>query len=138
MKRRPGRRASLRNQCATQAQSRRNQERFDREVSRRRLWPPLFSAVDALREQVAQDPLPPPSERKRLREAAGFSQEQVAKALKSRRESIGNWESGRSEPRPPKRAAYVRLLQGLAARFPTSVSKTTADQVPDQSTDEEI
>ncbi|MYU47517.1 hypothetical protein GTV15_03405, partial [Streptomyces sp. SID7803] len=29
----------------------------------------LFSAVDALLEQIAQDPLPPPAERKRLREA---------------------------------------------------------------------
>ncbi|MFC8538881.1 telomere-associated protein Tap [Streptomyces sp. NPDC057249] len=77
----------------------------------------LFSAVDALLEQIAQDPLPPPAERKRLREAAGLSQDQVAKALKSRRESVGNWESGRSEPRPPKRAAYARLLEGLAARF---------------------
>lgn len=76
----------------------------------------LFSAVDALLEQIAQDPLPPPAERKRLREAAGLSQDQVAKALGSRRESVGNWESGRSEPRPPKRAAYARLLEGLAAR----------------------
>lgn len=31
----------------------------------------LFSAVDALLEQVAQDDLPAPAERKRLREAAG-------------------------------------------------------------------
>ncbi|MBB6438612.1 telomere-associated protein Tap [Streptomyces candidus] len=78
----------------------------------------LFSAVDALLEQVAQDPLPPPAERKRLREAAGLSQEQIARALTARRESVGNWEAGRSEPRPPKRAAYARLLEGLAARFP--------------------
>ncbi|WP_344497367.1 telomere-associated protein Tap [Streptomyces enissocaesilis] len=79
----------------------------------------LFSAVDALLEEVAQDDLPTPGERKRLREAAGLSQEQIAKALKSRRETIGNWESGETEPRPPKRAAYARLLEGLAARFPT-------------------
>ncbi|CAL9676392.1 telomere-associated protein Tap [Streptomyces sp. enrichment culture] len=78
----------------------------------------LFSAVDALLEEVAQDDLPTPEERKRLREAAGLSQEQIAKALKSRRETIGNWESGETEPRPPKRAAYARLLEGLAARFP--------------------
>ncbi|MFI7178990.1 telomere-associated protein Tap [Streptomyces spororaveus] len=78
----------------------------------------LFSAIDALLEQVAQDPLPPPAERKRLREAAGLSQDQIAKALQARRESVGNWEAGRSEPRPPKRAAYARLLEGLATRFP--------------------
>nr|WP_181411776.1 helix-turn-helix transcriptional regulator [Streptomyces sp. FR1] len=78
----------------------------------------LFSAVDALLEQVAQDDLPVPAERKRLREAAGLSQAQIAKALDARREAVGNWETGRTEPRPPKRAAYARLLEGLAARFP--------------------
>ncbi|MEU5729449.1 MULTISPECIES: hypothetical protein [Streptomyces] len=41
----------------------------------------LFSAVDALLEQVAQDELPAPAERKRLREAAGLSQAGIAKAL---------------------------------------------------------
>ncbi|MFD3677823.1 helix-turn-helix transcriptional regulator [Streptomyces sp. NPDC058613] len=86
----------------------------------------LFSAVDALLEQVAQDPLPPPAERKRLREAAGLSQDQIAKALQARRESVGNWEAGRSEPRPPKRAAYARLLEGLAARFPYPAAAATA------------
>ncbi|MEV6128920.1 helix-turn-helix transcriptional regulator [Streptomyces violaceusniger] len=78
----------------------------------------LFSAVDALLEQVAQDDLPPPAERKRLREAAGLSQAGIAKALDIRREAVGNWESGKTEPRQPKRAAYARLLEGLAARFP--------------------
>ncbi|WP_434098010.1 telomere-associated protein Tap [Streptomyces sparsogenes] len=82
----------------------------------------LFSAVDALLEQVA-DPLPPPAERKRLREAAGLSQEQIATALQTRRESVGNWETGRAEPRPPKRAAYARLLEGLAARFPAPATE---------------
>ncbi|WP_254882431.1 helix-turn-helix transcriptional regulator [Streptomyces sp. NA03103] len=86
----------------------------------------LFSAVDALLEEVAQDDLPTPGERKRLREAAGLSQEQIAKALKSRRETIGNWEAGVTEPRPPKRAAYARLLEGLAARFPTPAADAPA------------
>lgn len=86
----------------------------------------LFGAVDALLEKVAaQDDLPSPEERKRLREAAGLSQEQIAKALESRRETIGNWESGQTEPRPPKRAAYARLLEGLAARFPATPAATT-------------
>jgi len=82
----------------------------------------LFSAVDALLEQVAQDDLPAPAERKRLREAAGLSQAQIAKALDARREAVGNWETGKTEPRPPKRAAYARLLEGLAARFPAPAS----------------
>ncbi|MCZ4088382.1 helix-turn-helix domain-containing protein, partial [Streptomyces antarcticus] len=86
----------------------------------------LFSAVDALLEQVAQDDLPDPAERKRLREAAGLSQAQIATALDARREAVGNWETGRTEPRPPKRAAYARLLEGLAARFPTPAADAPA------------
>lgn len=83
----------------------------------------LFTAVDALLEQaVASDALPVPAERKRLREAASLSQEQVAEALDVRRETVTGWESGRTTPRPPKRAAYIRLLEGLAERFPVSQS----------------
>ncbi|MEH0415997.1 telomere-associated protein Tap [Streptomyces sp. B21-083] len=87
----------------------------------------LFSAVDALLEQVAQDDLPDPAERKRLREAAGLSQAQIATALDARREAVGNWETGKTEPRPPKRAAYARLLEGLAARFPAPATDVPAD-----------
>ncbi|MFD5898584.1 telomere-associated protein Tap [Streptomyces sp. NPDC060366] len=93
----------------------------------------LFSAVDALLEQVAQDDLPDPDERKRLREAAGLSQAQIATALSARREAVGNWETGRTEPRPPKRAAYARLLEGLAARFPAPATEAPTpdeDEVP--------
>lgn len=86
----------------------------------------LFSAVDALLEQVAQDDLPVPAERKRLREAAGLSQAQIAKALDARREAVGNWETGKTEPRPPKRAAYARLLEGLAARYPATAADAPA------------
>ncbi len=96
----------------------------------------LFAAVDALLEQ-ANGELPPPQERARLRRAAGLSQQQVAAALGlKRRETVADWESGRSEPRPPKRAAYLRLLDGLAAKFPTPSDEQAAplaapDSVPD-------
>ncbi|MEU2856004.1 telomere-associated protein Tap [Streptomyces syringium] len=92
----------------------------------------LFGAVDALLDQVSQAPLPDPAERKRLREAAGLSQSQIAKALDARREAVGNWEAGRTEPRPPKRAAYARLLEGLAARFPApaGAGNVPATEVP--------
>jgi DNA-binding transcriptional regulator YiaG len=83
----------------------------------------LFTAVDALLEQAAApDVLPAPAERKRLREAASLSQEQIAQALNVRRETVTGWESGRTEPRPRKRAAYIRLLDGLADRFPAPQS----------------
>ncbi|MFD2118400.1 helix-turn-helix transcriptional regulator [Streptomyces cirratus] len=69
----------------------------------------LFAAVDALLEEAAaQDPLPHPDERKRLREAAGLSQDQIAKALSVRRETVTSWETGRTarvrpsaRPTPP-------------------------------------
>lgn len=87
----------------------------------------LLSNVDSLLEQVAQDDLPPPAERRRLREAAGLSQTQVAKALDTRREAVGNWEAGRTEPRPPQRAAYARLLEKLAERFPAPQSEAPGE-----------
>lgn len=86
----------------------------------------LFSAVDALLEQVPTDDLPPPAERKRLREAAGLSQTQIGAALGTRREAVGNWEASRTQPRPPQRGAYTRLLEGLAARLPAPRSNAAA------------
>ncbi|MEU9502442.1 helix-turn-helix transcriptional regulator [Streptomyces sp. NPDC048196] len=91
----------------------------------------LFNAVDALLQQVAQDDLPPPAERKRLREAAGLSQAQIATALNARREAVSNWELGKTEPRPPKRAAYARLLEGLAERFPAPLSQMPPTSAPE-------
>ncbi|MFI1868674.1 telomere-associated protein Tap [Streptomyces jumonjinensis] len=76
----------------------------------------LFDAIDAL--IAGQSPLPPPAERERLRKAHGLTQEQVAKALKVRRPTVVSWESGKTEPRPPQREAYARLLEKLAALYP--------------------
>ncbi|MFG2134779.1 telomere-associated protein Tap [Streptomyces sp. NPDC048751] len=91
----------------------------------------LFASVDALLEQAAaSDALPVPAERKRLREAAGLSQDQVARALDVRRETVTGWEAGRTEPRPPKRAAYIRLLDGLADRFPAPAASSGAAPGP--------
>ncbi|MGY4280754.1 telomere-associated protein Tap [Streptomyces sp. M18.1] len=90
----------------------------------------LFSAVDALLEQVAQNDLPSPAERRRLRDAAGLSQAQVAKVLDTRRETVASWESGRNEPRPPQRAAYARLLEKLAERFPAPDETPANDPEP--------
>ncbi|MET9694514.1 helix-turn-helix transcriptional regulator [Streptomyces sp. NPDC006514] len=56
-----------------------------------------------------------PAERARLREAAGVTQARLAAALKSTPQTVKNWESGRSEPRPPRLQAYLRLLDGWTA-----------------------
>ncbi|MFD6972099.1 telomere-associated protein Tap [Streptomyces sp. NPDC059949] len=83
----------------------------------------LFEAVDALLE--GEPALPPPAERARLREAAGVSQAKLAQALKSTPQTVKNWENGRSEPRPPRLQAYLRLLEGWAERHPAAPAAPT-------------
>lgn len=88
-----------------------------------------FDAVDAL--IAGSKALPPPAERERLRKAHGLTQEQVAAALDVRRATIVSWESGKTEPRPPKRDAYQRLLDKLAELYsPTSPSGSDVAAVP--------
>ncbi|MFD9592058.1 telomere-associated protein Tap [Kitasatospora sp. NPDC059973] len=80
----------------------------------------LFASIDALLERPKQvDDLPVPAERARLRTAGEYTQEELAKALKTRRESIVRWEAGTTEPRPPKREVYIRFLAALALRHGT-------------------
>ncbi|WP_246102523.1 telomere-associated protein Tap [Streptomyces piniterrae] len=76
----------------------------------------LFSRVDAL--LARPDELPPPAERKRLRRAAKVTQDELAAVFEVRRETFAAWEAGRNEPKPAKRAAYIRLLAGWAAKYP--------------------
>ncbi|AXG82232.1 telomere-associated protein Tap [Streptomyces paludis] len=76
----------------------------------------LFDAVDALLASRAA--LPVPAERKRLRALHGLTIDEVATALKVRRATVSAWESGRTEPRPPERDAYARLLDRLAELYP--------------------
>ncbi|WP_327372288.1 telomere-associated protein Tap [Streptomyces sp. NBC_01217] len=76
----------------------------------------LFDAVDAL--VASRATLPPPAERKRLRAAHGLTIDEVATALKVRRATVSGWESGKTEPRPPERDAYARLLKQLAELYP--------------------
>ncbi|MFI6864354.1 telomere-associated protein Tap [Streptomyces sp. NPDC050421] len=76
----------------------------------------LFDAVDALLASRATLPLP--AERKRLRAAHGLTIDEVATALKVRRATVSGWESGKTEPRPPERDAYARLLDKLAELYP--------------------
>ncbi|MGW5538497.1 telomere-associated protein Tap [Streptomyces sp. NPDC004009] len=76
----------------------------------------LFDAVDAL--VASRSPLPPPAERRRLRQAHALTLDEVAAALQVRRATVGAWESGKTEPRPPEREAYARLLEQLATLYP--------------------
>ncbi|WP_331761991.1 telomere-associated protein Tap [Streptomyces anulatus] len=84
----------------------------------------LFDAVDALLASRAT--LPPPAERKRLRAAHGLTIDEVAGALKVRRATVSGWESGKTEPRPPERDAYARLLDKLAELYPATPAPVPA------------
>ncbi|MFC9608017.1 telomere-associated protein Tap [Streptomyces niveus] len=88
----------------------------------------LFDAVDALLASRAT--LPPPTERKRLRAAHGLTIDEVATALKVRRATMSGWESGKTEPRPPERDAYARLLDKLAELYPAPADTTAAVPAP--------
>ncbi|MFI5972715.1 telomere-associated protein Tap [Streptomyces sp. NPDC051452] len=76
----------------------------------------LFDAVDAL--VASRSPLPPPAERKRLRQAHGLTLDEVAAALQVRRATVSGWEAGKTEPRPPERDAYARMLTQLGELYP--------------------
>ncbi|MEU4659438.1 DUF6879 family protein [Streptomyces sp. NPDC023723] len=80
----------------------------------------LSDTVDAL--IAASSPLPPPAERRRLREAHGLTQDRVAAVLRVRRATVSDWEAGKSEPRQPEREEYARLLRGLAERHPAGTA----------------
>ncbi|MGC3004463.1 helix-turn-helix domain-containing protein, partial [Streptomyces sp. G35A] len=59
-------------------------------------------------------PLPPPAERRRLREAALLTPVQLAARLGVEPGTVRAWESGRTTPRGRRREAYAKLLTTLA------------------------
>ncbi|MFE9769527.1 telomere-associated protein Tap [Streptomyces sp. NPDC005808] len=82
----------------------------------------LFDRIDAL--VASRSTLPPPAERKRLRTAHGLTLDEVAAALDVRRATVSGWESGKTEPRPPEREGYARLLGKLAELYPADPNAT--------------
>ncbi|MGW6291027.1 helix-turn-helix domain-containing protein [Streptomyces sp. NPDC055107] len=75
--------------------------------------------VEALLEEARLvAAMPPPAERLRLREAAGFSRAHFAATVGVGRQTIANWETGVSDPTPPARYPYLRILKGLADIYP--------------------
>ncbi|MFB7468673.1 helix-turn-helix domain-containing protein [Streptomyces sp. NPDC056224] len=79
--------------------------------------------------------LPAPKERRRLREAADLTHEQVAAAVGVTVTTVRSWEAGRTDPRGRKREAYAKFLTGLAepsqdAPSPEAEGPTSADPDP--------
>ncbi|RLV64199.1 transcriptional regulator C XRE family [Streptomyces sp. CBMAI 2042] len=81
------------------------------------------SVESLLEEARLAKAMPPPEERLRLREAAGLTRAQVATAVGVARGTVLAWESGKSDPTPPGRLPYLRLLEGLAELHPAPVDR---------------
>ncbi|WLQ69176.1 helix-turn-helix transcriptional regulator [Streptomyces glycanivorans] len=94
------------------------------------------NSVEALLEEARLNAsIPPPAERQRLREAASLSRAQVAAAVGVGRTTVANWETGHSDPTPPGRLPYLKLLKGLAEIYPpgstpAAAPAPTADPAP--------
>ena len=77
----------------------------------------LHALVDHLLEWPPQ--LPPPLERRRLREAAGVTLEDLAARLSVRVATVQSYEDGSDPGRPQRREAYAQLLADWAASVPS-------------------
>ncbi|MFC8719612.1 helix-turn-helix domain-containing protein, partial [Kitasatospora sp. NPDC057198] len=62
-------------------------------------------------------PLPEPAERERLRVRYGLGKTETAQALGISTSTLTAWEQGRRDPQGEGRAAYARLLEGIAAQL---------------------
>ncbi|MGW7620734.1 helix-turn-helix transcriptional regulator [Streptomyces antimycoticus] len=90
-----------------------------------------MDSVEALLQEARLTArMPEPAERLRLRQAAGLSRAQVAEAVGVGRQTVANWEDGTTDPQPPGRFKYLRLLEGLAQIHPTP----TPAQAPAETT----
>ncbi|MFF5017633.1 helix-turn-helix domain-containing protein [Streptomyces sp. NPDC001165] len=64
--------------------------------------------------EIPAGSLPPPKERRQLRESRSLTQAQVATHVGVSRATVRSWESGRSTPSGQEGEAYARLLTGDA------------------------
>ncbi|WP_086025642.1 helix-turn-helix domain-containing protein [Streptomyces pristinaespiralis] len=72
--------------------------------------------TESITRSASGTPLPPPKERRRLREAKSLSEDEVATTIGVTRATVRSWETGRTDPRGRKREAYARLLAALGTR----------------------
>ncbi|NEA62320.1 helix-turn-helix domain-containing protein [Streptomyces sp. SID12488] len=75
-------------------------------------------------------PLPPPAERRRLRESQSLTRAQVATRVGVSRETVRAWETGRTTPRGRKAQAYASLLASAPVSVPAPVAAAVVDEGP--------
>ncbi|WP_409470144.1 helix-turn-helix domain-containing protein [Streptomyces sp. HC307] len=90
-----------------------------------------------MRQSSPATPLPPPKERRRLREAGSLTVAQVAERMGVSRRTVRAWEAGRTTPRGRKREAYAELLNALTteAGTETGIETVTDREIPAKKTD---
>lgn len=76
-------------------------------------------------------PLPPPKERRRLREAASLTRAQLASRVGVTSETVRGWETGRSTPRGRKGEKYAKLLNSLGDEAEVTSSQDGAAEPDD-------
>jgi DNA-binding transcriptional regulator YiaG len=69
---------------------------------------------DALQRERLRERLPRPEVCRSLRETAGLTQADVARAVGCQRASVSRWEAGKRRPRGDLADAYIRVVQRLA------------------------
>ncbi|MFB6580233.1 RNA polymerase sigma factor [Streptomyces sp. NPDC056402] len=75
----------------------------------------MTPSVETTSSEDSELSLPAPKERRRLREAAELTHDEVAAAVGVTAATIRSWESGRTAPRGRKRELYMQFLARLAA-----------------------
>ncbi|MET3988334.1 helix-turn-helix domain-containing protein [Streptomyces sp. PvR034] len=81
-------------------------------------------------ETTSELALPSPKERRRLREAAELTHDDVATAVGVTPSTVRSWETGRTAPRGRKREAYVKLLTGADGAGAAEVADADGSGIP--------
>ncbi|MEW2621083.1 helix-turn-helix domain-containing protein [Streptomyces sp. NPDC048106] len=82
--------------------------------------------------QISASPLPPPRERRRLRQSRSLTRTQLARRLGVARATVRAWESGRRAPDGAEGRAYTEFLTASAGpAAPDEPSATAAPGVPE-------
>ncbi|MEY2231782.1 MULTISPECIES: helix-turn-helix domain-containing protein [Streptomyces] len=76
----------------------------------------MTRSVETTSSEDSELSLPAPKERRRLREAAELTHDEVAAAVGVTAATVRSWESGRTAPRGRKRELYTQFLAHLATR----------------------
>lgn len=86
--------------------------------------------------QSPTTPLPPPTDRRRLRESQSLTRAQVAERVGVSRETVRAWETGRTTPRGRRAQTYASLLAAAPAHpAPVAATEDMAALTPAQAFD---